>query len=196
MGLSESICTKCERRCTYITARIIGIDRGSIEGDHAEMILVYPTEEEEEEEEEAARNTASENTAPCTLCGEPMPVGEEMFQFHGYSGNCTKPPLPNLSKPSEPTPAWEAEFNKQFPYPFGAQAPGVKAFIASVEREAEERGQASAAERISYYHDVKDAEMVQEARAERTKEIVEMVKGMHISQTRDDILARLTSPEE
>ena len=29
----------------------------------------------------------------CELCGEPMPEGEEMFKFHGYSGNCPKPPL-------------------------------------------------------------------------------------------------------
>lgn len=30
----------------------------------------------------------------CEICGEPMPPGEEMFKFHGYSGNCPKPPLP------------------------------------------------------------------------------------------------------
>ena len=30
----------------------------------------------------------------CELCGEPMPEGEEMFKFHGYSGACQKPPLP------------------------------------------------------------------------------------------------------
>ena len=35
----------------------------------------------------------SEQTT-CELCGEPMPVGEEMFKFHGYSGSCPKPPLP------------------------------------------------------------------------------------------------------
>lgn len=34
--------------------------------------------------------------AKCELCGEPMPDGEEMFKYHGYSGNCPKPPL---SKP-------------------------------------------------------------------------------------------------
>lgn len=32
-------------------------------------------------------------TALCELCGEPMPAGEEMFKFHGYSGPCPKPPL-------------------------------------------------------------------------------------------------------
>lgn len=28
----------------------------------------------------------------CTVCGDPMPEGEEMFKFHGYSGPCPKPP--------------------------------------------------------------------------------------------------------
>jgi chromosome segregation ATPase len=26
--------------------------------------------------------------ATCSLCGEPMPPGEEMFKYHGYSGPC------------------------------------------------------------------------------------------------------------
>lgn len=30
----------------------------------------------------------------CEICGEPMPPGEEMFKFHGYSCDCPKPPLP------------------------------------------------------------------------------------------------------
>jgi hypothetical protein len=34
----------------------------------------------------------------CKLCGEPMPEGEEMFNYHGYSGPCPKPPLPNIPK--------------------------------------------------------------------------------------------------
>ncbi len=29
----------------------------------------------------------------CQLCGEPLPAGEEMFNYHGYSGSCPKPPL-------------------------------------------------------------------------------------------------------
>lgn len=32
--------------------------------------------------------------AVCALCGEPMPAGEEIFKYHGYSGPCPKPPLP------------------------------------------------------------------------------------------------------
>lgn len=35
----------------------------------------------------------------CQICGEPMPEGEEMFNFHGYSGPCPKPPLPR-SRPA------------------------------------------------------------------------------------------------
>lgn len=29
----------------------------------------------------------------CKLCGEPMPEGEEMFMYHGFSGECPKAPL-------------------------------------------------------------------------------------------------------
>ena len=32
-------------------------------------------------------------TTKCEICGEPMPEGEEMFRFHGYSCSCPKPPL-------------------------------------------------------------------------------------------------------
>lgn len=37
--------------------------------------------------------------ATCELCGEPMPPGEEMFKFHGYSGECPKPPLRRVARP-------------------------------------------------------------------------------------------------
>ena len=37
----------------------------------------------------------------CQLCGEPMPPGEEMFNFHGYSGPCPNPPLPKKSSARE-----------------------------------------------------------------------------------------------
>lgn len=29
----------------------------------------------------------------CENCGEPMPPGETMFKYHGYSGRCPKGPL-------------------------------------------------------------------------------------------------------
>lgn len=35
----------------------------------------------------------TKNAARCQLCGEPMPEGEQMFKYHGYSGGCPKPPL-------------------------------------------------------------------------------------------------------
>jgi hypothetical protein len=35
---------------------------------------------------------AMANTTVCEICGEPMPPGEEMFKFHGYSAPCPKPP--------------------------------------------------------------------------------------------------------
>lgn len=31
----------------------------------------------------------------CGLCGDPMPEGEEMFKYHGYSGPCPKSPKPS-----------------------------------------------------------------------------------------------------
>ena len=36
----------------------------------------------------------SPKRAACQLCGEPMPDGEQMFKYHGYSGPCPKPPKP------------------------------------------------------------------------------------------------------
>ena len=42
--------------------------------------------------------------AICHLCGEPMPEGEEMFNYHGYSGDCPKGLKPTPSPHPE---AWE-----------------------------------------------------------------------------------------
>lgn len=40
-------------------------------------------------------NSTNEVTiALCQICGEPMPAGEEMFNYHGLSGDCPKSPLP------------------------------------------------------------------------------------------------------
>lgn len=35
----------------------------------------------------------------CELCGEPMPEGETMFKYHGYSGPCPKPPMVKQYQP-------------------------------------------------------------------------------------------------
>lgn len=40
-----------------------------------------------------------EEQSKCEICGEPMPPGEQMFKFHGYSAPCPKPPLP-ISRPA------------------------------------------------------------------------------------------------
>lgn len=34
------------------------------------------------------------NTPLCGLCNQPMPKGEEMFQYHGYSGACPETGVP------------------------------------------------------------------------------------------------------
>lgn len=38
----------------------------------------------------------------CKVCGEPMPEGEEMFFYHGYSGPCPKPPINQTKNEYEP----------------------------------------------------------------------------------------------
>ena len=42
----------------------------------------------------------------CQLCGESMPAGEEMFNYHGYSGPCPKPPLPKPQQVEDGHVAW------------------------------------------------------------------------------------------
>ena len=37
--------------------------------------------------------STTKTEAKCELCGEPMPKGEEMFKYHGYSGPCPKPDI-------------------------------------------------------------------------------------------------------
>jgi hypothetical protein len=54
-------------------------------------------------------HTNAADNPVCKLCGEPMPPGEEMFKFHGYSGPCPKPPkvtvAPEHPKIKTPPPA-------------------------------------------------------------------------------------------
>ena len=38
----------------------------------------------------------STEKAVCELCGQPMPKGEEMFRYHGYSG--PRPPKPKAEE--------------------------------------------------------------------------------------------------
>lgn len=38
--------------------------------------------------------TTPQDHSRCQLCGESMPDGEEMFNYHGFSGPCPRPPMP------------------------------------------------------------------------------------------------------
>ena len=58
--------------------------------------------------------------AKCELCGEPMPPGEEMFKFHGYTGPCPKPPLPKHF------PQKVADKSKELPMRLYDRADGVR----------------------------------------------------------------------
>lgn len=42
----------------------------------------------------------NDTKAICQLCGEPMPPGEEMFNYHGYSGECPKSLTSALAQPA------------------------------------------------------------------------------------------------
>jgi hypothetical protein len=46
--------------------------------------------------------TPTNEPAKCELCGEPMPPGEEMFNYHGYSGPCPAPPLQRIGRELTP----------------------------------------------------------------------------------------------
>lgn len=64
--------------------------------------------------------------ATCELCGEPMPDGETMFKFHGYSGPCPKPPLTKTEREAREEARREAAANAE-------QADNVDAMIKAAE---------------------------------------------------------------
>jgi hypothetical protein len=55
--------------------------------------------------------------AVCEICGEPMPPGEEMFKFHGYSGPCPTDIIGNfkkcLSTMSHSRAGWDHELSRE-----------------------------------------------------------------------------------
>ena len=61
-------------------------------------------------------NEELKKEAICQLCGEPMPEGEQMFNYHGYSGPCPKPPLVVKKNTNEELKKelWHDEFYHQF----------------------------------------------------------------------------------
>lgn len=56
----------------------------------------------------------TEEKALCQLCGDPMPPGEEMFFYHGYSGHCPKPPLPKPAYPKNVFVTWQGHDGQPF----------------------------------------------------------------------------------
>jgi len=54
-----------------------------------------------EKREGQSMTELKEKVASCELCGHPMPEGEQMFKFHGYSGPCPAPPSPDIKEQVE-----------------------------------------------------------------------------------------------
>lgn len=75
------------------------------------------------------------DTAKCAICGEPMPAGEEMFKYHGYSGGCPKPPLPKpQAKQKVPGLVWAvAAKDKRTVSMMFDTAEQANAFVAGIE---------------------------------------------------------------
>lgn len=71
----------------------------------------------------------SEQRPMCEICGAPMPTGEEMFKFHGYSGPCPKPPLP------KPDPAVTPSLSPQ-DRADGRRLEQAQAIVDAIEKEA------------------------------------------------------------
>lgn len=64
-------------------------------------------------------DTGTAPVAICELCGHPMPAGEEMFRFHGYSCECPKP--------AQFLTAEDGEFNGNVPDEVEASRPPIAA---------------------------------------------------------------------
>ena len=64
----------------------------------------------------------------CQLCGEPMPKGEEMFNYHGYSGPCPKPPL---SRPKQTNCQQEPSYPDHETVVFAMIAPDMTCHLPS-----------------------------------------------------------------
>ncbi len=82
----------------------------------------------------------------CELCGEPMPAGEEMFKFHGYSGPCPKSPETPAYEDDDPSQVpkgtgdtWSAPLRRPVPAPDGERIDGtVKRIVEEMEQQPRE----------------------------------------------------------
>ena len=98
----------------------------------------------------------------CTLCGEPMPPGETMFKYHGYSGLCPKPPLPSPSRVPLPESVRQAlEDYRTGNRAMQEQAAAVVLAALASERERALEQAAQTAERLPYAEDTPRAMIMQ-----------------------------------
>jgi hypothetical protein len=54
-----------------------------------------------------------DNIARCGICGEPMPAGEEMFMYHGFTGPCPVPPVESHTPRMRAEPPTEPEATRK-----------------------------------------------------------------------------------
>lgn len=71
----------------------------------------------------------------CNLCGEPMPTGEEMFKYHGYSGPCPKEPLPRANAGHPDPQKKERDWRTMSVTEIAAENQSVAEYIAQLEGE-------------------------------------------------------------
>ena len=86
------------------------------------------------------------STPRCKLCGEPMPEGEQMFNFHGFSGPCPKPPLEKLAEELTPVERAYGLLWRE-PYPSEKAKAARKELLSVLTKGGQERG-------ISYANDI------------------------------------------
>jgi hypothetical protein len=63
---------------------------GYLDHDHARHMAAAATLIEHNLRRTPVNGERTMPTALCELCGEPMPLGEEMFKYHGLTGPCPK----------------------------------------------------------------------------------------------------------
>lgn len=61
------------------------------EGEALSAIVAALSSPSTQEPNKETKMSSEPEIARCGLCGEPMPAGEEMFNYHGYSGPCPTP---------------------------------------------------------------------------------------------------------
>jgi hypothetical protein len=77
-----------DERVAHLTARVEATEK-NVNKLHEMIVWDCQHVERAAPSGDAAQDQPAEAGTPrCTLCGHPMPPGEEMFKYHGYSGPC------------------------------------------------------------------------------------------------------------